>query len=281
MKLKEYRLDFVTQLTAIYDVEEAEHFFVITLENLKGWHRADVVINPDAELTPDEIKQWNEVLQALKNQQPIQYIFGKAYFYGLQFIVNKHTLIPRPETEELVEWILAEYSTKRELKILDIGTGSGCIAIALAKNLPNAEVHAIDVSAEALAVAKKNAETNTANVTFMHYDILNIKKLPDAYDCIVSNPPYVRELEKKEIKSNVLDYEPHLALFVKDNDPLIFYKKISELAQHSLNENGKLYFEINQYLGAETVTAVESYSFENVVLKKDLSGNERMLCVTL
>ena len=281
MKLKEYRSYFIEKLTPLYDVMEAESFFAISLEELKGWKRVDVALNPDAELSSDEVEKWDVVLHQLELQKPIQYIFRHTYFYGLDFEVNENTLIPRPETEELVEWVIHENKNRGQVKIIDIGTGSGCIAISLAKNLPDAQVFAIDVSGEALAVAKRNAETNNVNVTFIQQDILAAEVLPENFDVIVSNPPYVRNLEKAEIKQNVLDYEPHLALFVDDDDALIFYRKIALLAKANLPQNGKLYFEINQYLGKETAEMMESFGFANVVLRKDIYGNDRMTSASL
>ncbi|KGO84677.1 glutamine methyltransferase [Flavobacterium rivuli WB 3.3-2 = DSM 21788] len=276
MLLKEYRTYFIETLTPLYDVMEAESFFAIALEELKGWKRVDVALNPDAELSVNEVNRWNAVLKDLELLKPIQYIFGHTYFYGLDFEVNENTLIPRPETEELVEWIIHENKNRGQVKILDIGTGSGCIAISLAKNLPDARVFAIDVSADALAIAKINAESNNVNVTFIQQDILAAETLPEQFYIIVSNPPYVRNLEKAEIKQNVLDYEPHLALFVEDNDALIFYRKIALLALANLPQNGKLYFEINQYLGKETLEMLEDFGFCDVVLRKDIYGNDRM-----
>ncbi len=277
MKLKDYRTYFLEKLTPIYDAMEAESFFNIALEELKGWKRIDLAMNPDTVLSTEEIGRWNDVLQQLEKYKPIQYIFGKAHFYGLEFEVDENTLIPRPETEELVEWIVKENASKGRIKILDIGTGSGCIAISLAKNLPDAEVSAIDISEKALTVAKTNARNNGLVVNFIERDILAIDTLPDIYDIIVSNPPYVRELEKAEINPNVLEYEPHLALFVKDTDPLLFYRKIALLAKSGLAGNGKLYFEINQYLGNETVEMLENYEFNAVTLKQDIYGNDRMV----
>lgn len=277
MKLKLYRATFIEKLTPLYDVMEAESFFNIALEELKGWKRIDLALNPGAELSVDEIEKWDAVLQQLELQRPIQYIFGHTHFYGLEFNVNENTLIPRPETEELVEWIITENQDKGTIKILDIGTGSACIAISLAKNLPDAQVFAIDVSTDALAVARTNAELNKVDVTFIQQDILAAESLPEQFDIIVSNPPYVRNLEKIEIKQNVLDYEPHLALFVDDNDALIFYRKIALLAKANLPQNGRLYFEINQYLGEETTAMLGDYQFKNIVLKKDIYGNDRMI----
>lgn len=277
MNLKKYRTYFLEKLAPLYDSMEAESFFAITLEELKGWKRSDLAMNPNAELSAEEIEKWNVVLAALETQKPIQYIFKKAHFYGLEFKVNENTLIPRPETEELVDWIIRENKVKGVIGILDIGTGSGCIAISLAKNLSDASVSAIDVSSGALDIAKSNAENNDVAINFIEKDILATDALPEKYDVIVSNPPYVRNLEKDEIKENVLQYEPHLALFVADNDPLLFYREIAILAAGALTPNGTLYFEINQYLGAETVQMLESLGYKNVVLKKDIFGNDRMV----
>jgi release factor glutamine methyltransferase len=203
-----------------------------------------------------------------------------THFYGLEFEVNSAVLIPRPETEELVDWIVQKSKIKNQkskIKILDIGTGSGCIAIALAKNLPNAQVFALDVSEKALATAKKNAEKNQVQLSFIHQSILETEDLAQEFDIIVSNPPYVRELEKHEIKNNVLDNEPHLALFVEDNDALIFYRKIAQLAQKNLKSEGQLYFEINQYLGKETLNLLLEMGFKNCELRQDIYGNDRMI----
>ena len=290
MKIKEYRTQFIQELTPIYDAGEAESFFYLILEEKHHLKRIDLALQLDLEFSESEIKDWNVILEQLKLELPIQYILGSTSFYGLKFEVNENVLIPRPETEELVEWIInsnlkissaqfgkASGERFNNLKILDIGTGSGCIAIALAKNLPNAQVFAIDVSERALATAKKNAEQNDVNINFIQKNILETTDLEQQFDIIVSNPPYVRNLEKAEIKKNVLEHEPHLALFVDDHDALIFYRKISELAQKNLSKQGKLYFEINQYLGKETVELLENLGFSDVELKKDIYGNDRMI----
>jgi release factor glutamine methyltransferase len=290
MLLKTYRTTFLLELSTIYDAQEIESFFYLILECFHNKKRIDLALDPIMDMDAMQLLRWESVLSELKKEKPIQYILGETEFYGLPFLVNENTLIPRPETEELVEWIIK--STKYEiqstkLRILDIGTGSGCIAISLAKNFPNAEVSAIDVSEKALATAKKNAEINKVEVDFINVDILKINdlvelptsnfQLPTQFDIIVSNPPYVRNLEKAEIKSNVLEYEPHLALFVEDTDALLFYRKIAQLAQQNLSENGKLFFEINQYLGKETVELLEDLGFKNIELKKDIYGNDRMI----
>jgi release factor glutamine methyltransferase len=278
--IKEYRTHFIQELSTIYDAGEAESFFYLILEEKQKLKRIDLALNPDLTITNNEIKLWNSILVELKKEIPIQYVLGKTSFYGLEFGVNENVLIPRPETEELVEWIIDSWKSEvrcQNLRILDIGTGSGCIAISLAKNIPNAPVFAVDVSEKALAIAQKNAQSNEVNVTFIHKNILETEDLDEQFDIIVSNPPYVRELEKVEIKKNVLDNEPHLALFVEDNDALVFYRKIAELAQKNLAPNGQLFFEINQYLGKEMVELLEKMNFKNVELRKDIYGNDRMM----
>ena len=280
MKIKEYKGHFIKALLPFYDEMEAESFFYILLENKRQLRRIDLALDADIEFSEDEISIWTTILEKLKIQIPIQYILGTTHFYGLEFMVDENVLIPRPETEELVDWIVklnSKISKKKNLRILDIGTGSGCIAISLAKNIPNSEVFAIDVSEKALAVAEKNSKLNTVSVTFLHKNILETTSLDQKFDIIVSNPPYVRNIEKSEIKSNVLDNEPHLALFVADDDALIFYKKIAELAAANLNPNGQLFFEINQYLGKETLDLLESLGLKNRELRKDIYGNDRMI----
>jgi release factor glutamine methyltransferase len=279
MKIKAYRNQFIQELTPIYDAGEAESFFYLILEEKHQLKRIDLALQTDLIFSEAEIAIWDSILEPLKKEIPIQYLLGKTSFYGLDFEVNNHVLIPRPETEELVEWIIQSTSKleKKDLKILDIGTGSGCIAISIAKNLPSASVFAIDVSENALATAHKNAERNKVNITFINQNILETEDLKQQFDIIVSNPPYVRHLEKAEIKKNVLDNEPHLALFVEDNDALIFYRKIAALAQKNLSPNGKLYFEINQYLGKEMIALLEKMNFKNIELRKDIYGNDRMI----
>jgi release factor glutamine methyltransferase len=280
MKIKEYRTQFIDALTPIYDAGEAESFFYLILEEKKQLKRIDLALHPDLAFSEEEIVVWNSILEQLQQEIPIQYLLGKTSFYGLEFEVNENVLIPRPETEELVDWILESQKSKvksQNVKILDIGTGSGCIAISLAKNIPNSQVFAVDISEKALATAQKNAQINNVNIAFINQNILKTEDLQQQFDIIVSNPPYVRNQEKEEIKKNVLNNEPHLALFVEDNDALIFYKKIAELAQKNLVPNGKLYFEINQYLGKEMIDLLEKMNFKNIELRKDIYGNDRMI----
>lgn len=284
MLLKQYKTHFFDSLKNIQDEQEIESFFFILTEYLHNLKRVDVALNPNFELSDEEVEKWNIILVELQQEKPIQYITGEAWFYGLRFEVNENTLIPRPETEELVEFILKETSNFQlpasSLNILDIGTGTGCIPISLKVNLPQANVSAIDISEKALEVAKRNAASNKAEINFIQANILEVLDLNQNFDIIVSNPPYVRNLEKQEIKKNVLDYEPHLALFVEDTDALLFYRKIAQLALKNLSPNGLLFFEINQYLGKETVELLENLGFKNIELKKDIYGNDRMIKCT-
>ncbi|NRD23400.1 peptide chain release factor N(5)-glutamine methyltransferase [Winogradskyella litoriviva] len=285
MVLKELQHIFHIELDAIYGKHEVDSFFYLCTEHYLNVPRIQLTLEQGLAITKPETETFFKVLEDLKQQKPIQYILGETEFYGLPFKVNEHVLIPRPETEELVDLMIRSVTAsavEKSIKILDVGTGSGCIAISLAKNLPKAEVYALDVSNEALAMAKENAKGNNVDITFIEVSILeasnwNLFFENTKFDVIVSNPPYVREIEKQEIQPNVLDNEPHLALFVEDDNPLIFYKAITYFAVKKLKTNGKLYFEINQYLGEETKQLLVDANFENVELLKDLNGNDRML----
>ena len=280
MQIRQYRTHFIASLLPMYDAAESENFFYLILENKHQLKRTDLALQPELTFSITALEDWNFILEQLKQEIPIQYLLGTAHFYGLELEVNENVLIPRSETEELVDWIINDLKTlpsTNPVKILDIGTGSGCIAIALAKNLSQASVFALDVSEKALITATKNAALHQAKVVFIQKDILKCVDLEQQFDLIVSNPPYVRQLEKAEIKKNVLNNEPHLALFVEDHDALLFYKKIARLAQKNLTENGRLYFEINQYLGKEMMALLENLNFKNVVLRKDIYGNDRMI----
>ena len=285
MILKEFKLFFNEALSAIYPKTEIDSFFFILMEKKLKLQRIDTVLKSDFLITEKNLIDLKNIVKRLQKEEPIQYIIGNTEFYGLPFLVDKNTLIPRTETEELVAWVLDEikvFTNNKitELSILDIGTGTGCIPISLAKNLTSLNISAIDISPEALLIAKQNAILNKVIIEFIELDILGAKSLPQEYDVIISNPPYVRELEKKEIKNNVLENEPHLALFVADENPLIFYNKIADLAKKQLSENGMLFFEINQYLGKETINMLVKKGFKNIQLKKDLFGNDRMIkCV--
>lgn len=279
MILKNFKELLKSSLESIYPETETDSFFFLLIDEYLDLQRIDFTLNPDFLITKSKLQILNNALEKLKNEEPIQYIIGKTEFYGYPFLVDNNTLIPRPETEELVEWVIFEatkFSSKNSLKILDIGTGTGCIPISIAKKLPNASITSIDVSPHALKIAKKNAELNNVKINFIEADILKTVTLPEKFDIIVSNPPYVRELEKKEIQNNVLQNEPHLALFVSNENPLIFYEKIADLATQHLSKNGLLFFEINQYLGKETQHLLEKKQFINIELKKDLFKNYRM-----
>jgi release factor glutamine methyltransferase len=282
MTLTTFKLFFTEALSKVYPKTEIDSFFFILMEEKLNLQRIDTVLKPNFLIPDKKLTDLKNILRKLQKEEPIQYLLGNTEFYGLPFFVNENTLIPRSETEELVGWVLEEAANfqsnkKIKLSILDIGTGTGCIPISIAKNLPKAKISAIDISSEALIVAKQNALFNKVEVDFMELDVLKTRKIPLEFDIIVSNPPYVRELEKAEIKNNVLKNEPHLALFVTNEDPLIFYDKIADFAKQQLSKNGLLFFEINQYLGKETIALLHKKGFKNIELRKDLFGNDRMI----
>jgi release factor glutamine methyltransferase len=285
MTVQDFRDAFISTLAGIYPPEEVHALLYRSLEHYLGLSRVEVALSRKQILKDAQRLLLEETLERLSQQEPIQYILGETEFYDLDFLVNTTTLIPRPETEELVRWIVDDvYATniknkdaQYRPKVLDIGTGSGCIAISLAKNIPSAIVQGVDVSLQALEMAAANAKRNQADVSFYQQDILNTDRLKGTYDIIVSNPPYVRELEKAEIEVNVLAFEPHSALFVSDQDPLLFYRKIAALAVEYLNPKGILFLEINQYLGQETVALLKAIGFTQVALKQDMFGKDRMI----
>lgn len=282
MRLKELHTAFQQELYLLYDSEEINSFFFILTEEFFSINRLNLALRPDVEITEKQAEKLIAALADLKQEKPVQYITGKAYFFDLEFEVNEFTLIPRPETEELAEWILKDFTDKKDtIKILDVGTGSGCIAISLAANLKNANMYAVDISEGALETAYRNAQTNKVLVSFSKADVLKgltISGIGEGeLDMLVSNPPYVRELEKGEMRNNVLKYEPDSALFVPDNNPLLFYEKIAKEAMRLLKPTGALYYEINQYLAEETKELVSNIGFTDMELKKDIYGNYRML----
>jgi len=267
----------MNELSGLYPEEEIRSLSDIIIMTISGAGRLHYLSEPGMIVHDEKIKRMEEVIAALKAGVPIQYILKETIFYNCMIRVNEHTLIPRQETEELVDLIIKEnrgYSGE----ITDIGTGSGCIAIALAKNIPQAHVTAIDISPEALDAAKHNAAINAVTIRFIEADI----HVPDKIHClaagiIVSNPPYIRESEKKLMHRNVLEHEPHLALFVPDNDPLKFYKAILKSSERLLSPSGRIYFEINEAMGNEVASLTESYGFGSVVVMKDLNGKERFV----
>lgn len=274
MILKEIKKLYIEKLHHLYDAEESAAVFKIVLED------APNPINAfNDEVSDEEESFLLHVLDELETGKPLQYILGSTLFYNLKFLVTPSVLIPRPESEELVHLILSETKTKN-IQILDIGTGSGCIPIALKKNIPEAIVSAIDISREALQIAQQNADLNKVEIIFFEDDalILGANQYPK-YDIIVSNPPYIAKKEIDTIHTNVITHEPHLALFVDDEDALIFYHRIADFASTNLNANGVLYFEINQNLAAETKMIIEEKGF-NVDLIKDLNDNYRFIRAT-
>lgn len=280
MLLAEIKSLFHKELGVLYPKEEIDSFFYQMLEHYLNLERFILLIRPDFVVTKAEEQPFFEALARLKKEEPIQHILGQAHFMDLKFIVNKNVLIPRPETEELVSWILSDHDKQDSaLKILDIGTGSGCIAIALAKKLSNATMYALDISVEALKIAEENATSHGVEIKFITADItdkgLNLENLD--FDVIVANPPYVRELEKQAMQNNVKKYEPKQALYVTDDNPLKFYSAITDFAMEHLKQNGQLYFEINQYLALETEELLQNKGFDKVELRKDIFGNFRML----
>jgi release factor glutamine methyltransferase len=288
MTVKKFRDYFNNTLIKLYPISEIDTFLFLLLEEYLNFKRTDLVLKSNFKISTEVLSLLTSSTELLEKEIPIQYILKKTEFYGLPFILNEHVLIPRPETEELVSFVLDKVlkietlqPVEREIKILDIGTGSGCIPISLKKSLPLAEISAIEISDKALSVAKKNTLLNQVDINLIQQDILKTSELNDIYDIIISNPPYVRELEKKEIKNNVLKNEPHRALFVKDNNPLIFYDKIAELAKNHLTKNGLLFFEINQYLGKETVELIRMKGFNTIELKKDIFGHDRILIASM
>jgi|TARA_R110000772_G_scaffold229095_1_gene339913 release factor glutamine methyltransferase len=280
MLLKEIKNIYHLELDPLFPKEEVDSFFYLVIDHYLGLERFILAMQPNLVVSKENEDPLFFALSQLKQERPIQHILGKAHFCELEFRVDENVLIPRPETEELVYWIINEVQKgdpREEVKILDIGTGSGCIAISLAKNLPNAKVYALDISKKALQIAGENAMDNGVDIVFLEADILSLEGFKDKFDVIVSNPPYVRELEKLEMKNNVVEHEPGLALFVSDGDPLIFYKKITRFALSHLKKGGVLFFEINQYLGEEMKQLLEAENFSEIELRKDMFGNDRML----
>jgi len=275
--IKSVQVLFKEELKALYPQREIEGITYILLEHLLNYSKIEIQLNKNEKIEQNNFERISEALVDLKRSIPIQYIIGETEFYDLRFKVNEHTLIPRQETEELVHAIINDNRVVNP-KILDVGTGSGCIPIVLAHNIVGANVSSVDVSEGAIVTAKENALINKTAISFYHRDFLNWEDYSwdKDFDIIVSNPPYVKESEKELMGKNVLAYEPHTALFVDDNDPLIFYRRIAEFAKSHLKKGGKLYFEINEALGCEMVELQESLGFTSVRLMKDLNGRDRM-----
>ncbi|MCD4773144.1 MAG: peptide chain release factor N(5)-glutamine methyltransferase, partial [Bacteroidales bacterium] len=279
-KVKDIFDYYKNELVNFYDEKESISILKILFKETCNISRTEMIVDPELRISESDILKIHFAVKEIRKYKPIQYITGKTNFYGLDFFVNECVLIPRPETEELIELIINENKNRKSIKILDIGTGSGCIAIALKKEFNNSEIYALDKYADALKVAEENSQKHNLKINLLKINILNkseTETLPQ-FDIIVSNPPYIQESEKKLMQRNVLDYEPESALFVNDNDPLIFYKAISEFAKSYLKTKGKLYFEINEAYGNEVKKMLEDFGFKKVVLKNDLNGKNRMVC---
>src|SRR5688572_12379533 len=279
MNIREANTHLISQLRAIYEESEAENISDWVLEHITGKKRTDRIMNKEKLLNSEQSSQLDQYLDRLLQHEPVQYVLNEAWFCGLKFYVDKNVLIPRPETEELVEWIISDCKFPIDtLSILDIGSGSGCIPIALKKRLGKADVWSCDVSPGALKVANQNATTLGIHVKFIELDFLNKEqreKLP-SFDIIVSNPPYIPAKDKETMRPNVSEHEPATALFVPDNDALIFYKAIVDFGKKHLTENGIIYTEINESLGEATTAMFQSQGYKTVV-KKDMQGKERMI----
>ena len=254
-----------------FSSREITSFAYLSIEKILGYSKSDCIIHSNQELTNDNIISFENIISDLKQNIPIQYILGEAHFYDLKFKVNSSTLIPRGETEELVQYILLHDF----ISVLEIGTGSGCIAVSIAKN-SNAKITAIDNSIGALEIAKSNALLNSVEINFQLRDVFNFSEIKK-YDLIVSNPPYVLESEKKLMDKNVLHYEPHNALFVSNNDPLVYYKEIAKIATNNLNKNGLLFFEINENYSKQIIELLSNLNFVDIELKKDINGRDRII----
>lgn len=263
-------------LSGFYPDNEISGLVRLLIEHVTKSSMPALLSDKNTKITSEEVLKIDKIVERLQRFEPIQYILGETEFYGLPFTVNQDVLIPRPETEELVELILNENKESKP-RILDIGTGSGCIAVSLQKHIHESSVTAWDISEKALAVAALNSKSNSVNVTFNQVDILSDYPTNQHFDIIVSNPPYVLDSEKTDMHANVLEYEPHTALFVTDNNPLLFYNRIADVAIQLLTDGGKLYFEINRAKGQETIKMLENKKFSEIRLIKDISGNDRMV----
>jgi len=281
LSVKELKIYFISSLKNLYPSKEVLSFFNLLAEKTLGLSRIAIALQSEKKISEKEKFAFDKAISRLKNFEPIQYILGTTEFFGLPFLVDKNVLIPRPETEELVDWILGQNKHKEAI-ILDIGTGSGCIAISLAKHLPGAKVCALDISAEALLVAQLNTVLNKVDIRYFNTDVLNENTWKFTFeemrfDTIVSNPPYVRILEKELMSPNVIEHEPNIALFVKDEDPLLFYRKIAQLSNIHLKPEGVLYFEINEYLSVEMKKMLTKEGFKNIEIRKDNFKKDRMI----
>ena len=284
MTLNEARSILTKELNKVYDKDEVKNIIDLVLEHITGLPRIEQVKSKVPYLTCTQLEDLDSITERLKKNEPVQYVLGRAWFAGMKFKVNKNVLIPRPETEELVDWVVKESqkSIVNSQKILDVGTGSGCIPISLKKRLPDADVSALDVCGEALYIAAENAAELNVEVNFILLDFLDEEKWAELgnFDIIISNPPYVKQAEKNSMHERVISFEPHLALFVPDNDALLFYRKLAGFAIKHLNPGGSLFIEINEALGNEVVDLFKNTGFADIQLKKDMQGKDRMIKAT-
>jgi release factor glutamine methyltransferase len=269
------------QLHGLYTASEIKSFYYLMLESVCNKDKHLLLRDKDNQLSVNELRRIREMVEELKKFRPIQYVLGETEFYGLKFKVNENVLIPRPETEELVEWICrCEPAPQSSANIMDIGTGSGCIAVSLSKNMPPATVYALDISENALALARQNAQANNVAVRFFQQDIFSHDPFAACrvpFSMMVSNPPYVVPSEKRHMSPNVLDYEPHEALFVPEEQPLLFYERIADLGRMHLESAGSLFFETGSLFGEAVAEMLRDKGYQSVELRKDLSGKPRMV----
>ncbi|MBA4167677.1 MAG: peptide chain release factor N(5)-glutamine methyltransferase [Chitinophagaceae bacterium] len=269
----------LAQLQPLYDPREAANITDLVMENITGLQKIDRMVSKESVLSDESFNTLNKYISALNDHEPVQYVLGEAWFSGMKFYVNKNVLIPRPETEELVQWIIDENGSVNKVRIFDAGTGSGCIPVALKKKLQNSDVSCCDISEAALAVAKTNARGLYADIEFLLIDVLdhNAWNSISLVDIIVSNPPYIPWKEKLSMQKNVVAHEPHQALFVEDNDPLVFYKALAEMGRKKLRFPGKIYVEIHEDLAGETAEVFRLAGYNTIEIKKDMQGKDRMI----
>lgn len=266
------------ELEPLYGRNEAKSISFILIENIFGWYKTYIIAGEPLDSFSDSIFiKLESYMERLKKYEPIQYILGEALFYGRKFFVDKSVLVPRPETEELVSLVISQHKAKSEMKMLDVGTGSGCIAITVDKELPPTEVYAMDIDKEALQTARKNAMIHNSHVMFVQDDIFNYQPSYPMFDVVVSNPPYVTESEKGLMNRNVLDYEPHLALFVPDDDSVRYYAAVIRFCEFYLQTDGKIYFEINERLANKVLDVLKAHHYEEIFLFKDFNNKNRIV----
>lgn len=277
MQVEDFARSLRARLEGMYGTGEATAMVRLIFNVMKGWSATDMIVNADREISDMFRNQVGKVMERIERGEPIQYVLGTARFYGMDLKVDSRVLIPRPETEELVDMIVARFKNREDLKVLDIGTGSGAIAIALSRNLPFSDVTGIDLSEGALQVARENAADLHARISLIYADIFKWMPEPDSLDIVVSNPPYIPEEEKRDMETNVLDYEPASALFVPDSDPLVYYRRIAEVASVGLRVDGIIYFEINPRFAEQIKKMLEERGYLDVEVTQDISRRDRFV----